>query len=461
MTIRHKAIAPIAIAGAVSMCGAHAARAQASSAGDAETPAPAASAAQATPGPTSPTEATPTPANPGGATPTSAPTIAAPASPTAAPGVNTATAPLSGQASHVQPTATAAEPTVHANEHEGLGSQGDAPAVATPAVPDWMKWMRGVKIGAGVLLWYYQPIHVPGVENDVSVFWARLLVDGKWGIFGLHLEPRFRDTKLRPFFDGPAWLQEAYASADLGNTQLRVGKTYSRLGLFWYTSFYGNVQVYDGLKLDPDYGATLQGDFGKATDPVSLGWWLQYFVVDGSTNVSLENRDTISYAGARRRNQVIGRVEPRFAFGPAKLAFGASGEYLEATGLPSLDAQNVWRAAADATLTVGDLVVRGEYLHQGGLTVANFPYTGRPSGNNDYVLAGAEYTIGSVTGVYTFSLGSYNDVSYKETMHVPAISVAVSPNISLLGELVFWSSTSPTGSSLIDRSFNVTLHAHL
>jgi hypothetical protein len=46
-------------------------------------------------------------------------------------------------------------------------------------------------------------------------------------------------------------------------------------------------------------------------------------------------------------------------------------------------------------------------------------------------------------------------------MHVPAISVAVSSNISLLGELVFWSSTSPTGSSLIDRSFNVTLHAHL
>lgn len=59
--------------------------------------------------------------------------------------------------------------------------------------------MNGVTFGAGVLLWYYQPIvpRAAGVENKVSVFWARLLVDGKRGIFGFHLEPRFRDTPLR------------------------------------------------------------------------------------------------------------------------------------------------------------------------------------------------------------------------------------------------------------------------
>jgi len=46
-------------------------------------------------------------------------------------------------------------------------------------------------------------------------------------------------------------------------------------------------------------------------------------------------------------------------------------------------------------------------------------------------------------------------------MHVPAISVAVSPNLSLLGELVFWSNDSPQGSSLVDRSFNLTLNGHI
>jgi hypothetical protein len=395
------------------------------------------------------------------APPASSQAPAAPAAPASA-----APAPDAAPASSVK-----LDGPIRANEAPGTG-ESEPPEKAKPAIPEWMK---GVTLGGGVLLWYYQPINVPQASNDVSVFWSRLLIDGKWGIFGLHFEPRFRDTKLRPFFDGPVWLQEAYASADLGDgaAQLRVGKTYSRLGLFWYTSFYGNVQVYDGLKLDPDYGVTLQGDVGKADDPFSLGWWAQYFVVDGSTNVSLEDRDTISYPGARRRNQAIGRVEPRLHLGPATVALGASGEFLQATDLPGLGTQNVWRAAGDATVVAAGLTVRGEVLHQDGRTVVDFPIAGTPatattaavpgqsSAHNDYLLAGAEYTIGPVTAVYTFSLGSYNDVSVKQVMHVPAVSFAVSTNVSLLGELVFWQNQTPAGSSLIDRSFNLTLNAHL
>jgi hypothetical protein len=348
-------------------------------------------------------------------------------------------------------------------------AQGSPPEAAKPALPDWM---RGVTIGAGALLWYYQPIHVPETENSASVFWARLLIDGKWGAFGVHIEPRLRDSKLRPFYDGPAWLQEAYGSVDFGPAELRVGKTYSQLGLFWYTSFYGNVQVYDGLKLDPDYGASLQGAVGKADDTFSLGWWAQYFLVDGGTNVSLSNRDTISYPGAHRRNQAIARVEPRLRLGSTTVALGASGEYLQAD-LPSIGPQNVWRLAGDATVTSGGLTLRGEVLEQDGRTVTDFPYAGAPasatvpavagrsSETTDYVLAGAEYTLGPVTAVYTFSLGSYRDVSVKQIMHVPGISVAVSPNLSLLGELVFWQNDAPEGSTLVDRSFNLTLNAHL
>jgi hypothetical protein len=369
------------------------------------------------------------------------------------------------------PRPAAADVQVAPVQTSGTSSpaQSTPPEAAKPALPDWM---RGVTLGGGALLWYYQPISVPSAENSVSIFWARLLIDGKWGAFGLHLEPRFRDTKLRPFYDGPAWVQEAYASVDLGPAELRVGKTYSRLGLFWYTSFYGNVQVYDGLKLDPDYGATLQGDVGKADDPVSLGWWAQYFVIDGGTNVSLQNRDTISYPGAHRRNQGIARVEPRFHAGPVTVALGASGEYLQAD-LPSIGPQDVWRVAGDATLTISGLTVRGEALEQNGRTVTDFPIAGTPatatapavpgrsSAKTDYALAGAEYTAGPVTLVYTLSLGNYRDVSVKEWMHVPGVSVALSPNVSLLGELVFWSRSTPQGDSLIDRSFNLTLNAHL
>jgi hypothetical protein len=299
-----------------------------------------------------------------------------------------------------------------------------------------------------------------------------MVLDGKWGSFGVHVEPRFRDTKLRAFFDGPAWLQEAYASGDFGPVRARLGKTYSHLGLFWDNSFYGNVQVYDGLKLDPDYGVSLDGDVGPKDGPLTLGWWAQYFVVDGRTNVSLLGRDTISIPAARRRNQSIGRVEPRLTLGKAKLAIGLSGEYLQAD-LPTIGPQDVWRAAGDLKLTLQGLGVWGEVQHQSGRTVTDFPYAGAPatattpavpgrsSAKVEYLLLGAEYTVGPVTARYNVSLGSYTDVSVKEWLHVPALAVKVSPNLSFLGELVIWRRNAPEGDSFVDRSFNLTLNAHL
>jgi hypothetical protein len=370
-----------------------------------------------------------------------------------------------------------------------------SPVSAKPLLPTWI---NGVTLGAGVLLWYYQPLwpRTPAVQNNVSVFWARLLIDGKWGIFSLHLEPRFRDHPLRTesatvtTADGTgasvltytqnnqAWLQEAYAQVDIDaiEAHLKLGKEYSHLGYFWDGSFYGNVQVYDGLKLDPDFGASLEGDVGKSEDVLSLGWWAQYFVVDGGTNVSLPNRDTISIPGGHRRNQTIARVEPRVAMGPAKVALGISGEYLQADIPLPLGSQDVWRGAVDVTATLEGLKVLGEVQHQDGRSVASFPVpydvaTGTPgsSSNVDYAQIGAEYTLGSVTARYQLSLGSYNNVplpgggsvTHKEWMHVPAVGVAVSPNLYVLGELVFWQHDTPGSSVMVDRSFNVTLNAHL
>lgn len=366
---------------------------------------------------------------------------------------------------------------------------GAPPTAATPAIPV-PTWLHGVTFGAGAILWYYQPIvpRIAGTENNVSVFWAHLLVDGDWDLFGFHLEPRFRDTPLRTVSttvagtpivtyeqDNHAYLQEAYASAKLRpiGAVLKIGKEYSHLGYFWDNSFYGNVQVYDGLKLDPDYGASLEGDVGKSEDAFSLGWWGQYFVIDGGTNVSLPGRDTISVPGGSRRNQTIARVEPRFKVGAATVALGLSGEYLQAD-LPTIGDQNVWRGAVDATVKVGKLQVLGEAQHQDGRTVTDFPFPSSATGpgssrNIDYGQIGAEYTVGPVTARYQLSVGIYNDApvptggtaTVREWMHVPALGVVVSPNIAVLGELVFWQHDTPTSSTLVDRSFNLTLYAHL
>jgi hypothetical protein len=414
------------------------------------------------------------------AAPAPAPVVAVPAAtPSSTPAVQSITTPT---AATREAPATAAM----------TGFVPNAKPAVSPALSEVPSWLKGITLGAGALLWWYQPIvpstFAPGTENNVSVFWARLLVDGKWDVFGFHLEPRFRDTPLRTIStkvdgttlvtyaqDDHAYLQEAYALADINpiGAHLKLGKEYSHLGFFWDNSFYGNVQVYDGLKLDPDYGASLEGDVGKKDDTLSLGWWAQYFIVDGTTNVSLPGRDTISVPGARRRNQTIARLEPRINAGPVNIALGASGEYLEAD-LPTIGPQNVWRAAGDATVAFAGLKLLGEVQHQDGRHVTDFPFASTAAGpgsskNISYAQVGGDYTLGPVTARYYVSLGIYNDApmptggtaTVKEWLHVPALAFAVSPNISLLAELVFWQHNTPTTSSLNDRSFNLTLYAHL
>jgi hypothetical protein len=332
---------------------------------------------------------------------------------------------------------------------------------APPALPLVPAWLENFSVGGGLILYYYQPTAGDG-KNNVSVYFANLLLDGKWGGFGLHVEPRFRDTKLRSYYEGPVWLQEAYASGTFGPVSVKVGKSYKLLGLFWDNSFYGNVQVYDGLKLDPNYGISVEGSVG---DTFGVDFSAQYFLVDGGTNVSLANRDTVSVQGARRRNTIVGRVAPIYrstANGSAQL--GLSAEHFSAD-LPG-DEEGVTRLAADAKVTYGSFGVWGEVLHQDGRHVTDFPYAataqgpGVASGDNDYALLGAEYGIGPVTLRYNVSFADYGDVDVSEVMHVPAIGVQVNEHLSLLGEYVFWTRGAPEGDSDVDKSVNVTVSGH-
>ncbi len=321
-------------------------------------------------------------------------------------------------------------------------------------------WLDHFSIGGGLILYYYQPTSGGG-DNNFSVFYANLLLDGEWGNFGLHVEPRFRDSKLRTFFDGPAWLQEAYGSANLGPVTIKVGKSYKRLGLFWDNSFYGNVQVYDGLKLDPNYGVSLEGELGKT---FGVDFSAQYFIVDGGTNVSLANRDTLYIAGARRRNALVGRVAPIFRFGDTGSAqVGISAEHFTAD-IPGAE-DGVTRLAADAKVTFGRFGAWGEVLRQDGRHVTDFPYPatttppgpGRSSGDNRYLLAGAEYGIGPVTLRYNVSYADYHDVDVTELMHVPAIGVSANEHLSILAEYVHWTRDTNEGDVDVDKSLNVTV----
>ena len=342
-----------------------------------------------------------------------------------------------------------------------------AAEAAPPAAEPEDDWTKHVKIGGGAILWYYQPF-LDEVDNNVEFYNARLVVDAALGDFGFHFEPRIRDTKLRGFFDGPAWLQEAYGSWNTGPYALiKLGKSYSQLGLFWDNSFYGNVQVYDGLKLAPDYGISIEG---STQGQLGLDYWLQFFLVDGRTNVSLAQRDTLSIAGARKRNELVAKVEPYYEFSDStSLRLGLSVQAFEAD-LPTGD-DNVRRLAAHAKLVAGGLGVWVEGLLQDGRHVSDFPYAGTPgegdedptpgrsSAKNRYLLAGAEYTIEGFTLRYNASLGDYHDVDVNEWMHVPSLSYQINALLSLSAELVIWTRNAPEGDSDVDKSLNVLLYA--
>lgn len=369
----------------------------------------------------------------------------------------------------VDPTAGAKSPDgeLEVTTQDPISRTEEAAAPKAVAESPFPDWTRNLTLGGGAILYLYQPTN--GGENNLSLFFANLVLDGKWGNWGLHLEPRFRDSKLRPFFDGPAWVQEAYGSYTLDSITLKVGKTYKRTGLFWDNSFYGNVQVYDGLKLDPNYGLSLEGSFGKQ---LGLDFAAQYFVVDGRTNVSLQNRDTISIPGARRRNTVVGRVEPFIKFNEqSSLRVGLSAEHFTAT-LPAGD-EGVTRLAADAKYThafgeAGSVGVWGEFLHQAGAhtdahpfpgdATATPPVPGQGSGDNNYVLAGAEYSFWRLTARYNVSYVNYGDVDVSELLHVPGLGLKANDHLNLLGEFVVWRQNTPTGNIPYDTSVNVTLH---
>src|SRR6185503_6655590 len=50
-------------------------------------------------------------------------------------------------------------------------------------------------IGGGFLLWHYHPF-LDGVDDNTEIYYANLVIDGHYDEFGIHFEPRFRDSKL-------------------------------------------------------------------------------------------------------------------------------------------------------------------------------------------------------------------------------------------------------------------------
>jgi hypothetical protein len=330
-----------------------------------------------------------------------------------------------------------------------------------------------LNVGGGMILFFQQPLASPGGtthKNFFEVFETKLRLDAEFGAFGVHLLPVIRDTKERGFFAGTSWVQEAYAFGKAGPVTVKVGKVFAQFGRFWDNSFYGNVQEYDGFKLDPNHGISVEGSLSP-DQRMGMQFFAQYFVTDGTANYSLPGRDTMStvdamgnvIAGARRRNYLVGRVEPFVKVGDiTTLKLGLSGGYFQAD-IPTLaNKQDVGRVAVDGTVMVQNLTVWGEYTKQLGQHVATGPGPGPASKHNDYAMVGGEYTYDRLTFRYNFNMGSYTDAMYKETRHVPGIGVVIDKDhLFALFEYALAQSHTAAGTQLIDSSVNVTIHGKI
>jgi hypothetical protein len=330
-----------------------------------------------------------------------------------------------------------------------------------------------LSVGGGMILYYYQPLtSPPGTtkKNFFEVFEAKIRLDAEFKQFGLHIVPILRDTKERGFFPGTAWVQEAYAFAKLGAVTIKAGKVWGQFGRFWDNSFYGNAQEFDGLKLDPNHGVSIEGLLG-AEQRMGLQFYAQYFIIDGTTNYSLPGRDTMSIPDAHRRNQLIGRVEPFMKLGEiTTLKLGLSGAYFQADLPEPTGKQNVSRFALDATLIVGGFTGWAEFTKQFGRQVTDFPFPavtdaagnvvtpGRSADRIDYMMFGGEYTFDRLTFRFNFNQGNYRTVDYRETRYVPGIALSLDEHLFVLLEWALAHTHTGSNTTLLDNSLNLTIH---
>lgn len=348
------------------------------------------------------------------------------------------------------------------------------------------------ELGGGVYLFHHQPLGVEGAEANSEIYAFHLDLDRTEGPWRIHVQARWRDTKLRPFFSSTTWLQEAWGSyrAPLGEASsltLRAGKIYQRLGRFWDGSFFGNLHYFDGLKLDPDFGveASLRARPGDGGAQVEL--YAQGFVDSDRVNGALEGRDlegeeelrekTVG-AGARA-DAPLGRPGGR----ELRLGGGVSALIERVVATPGADtpgaAATLEHAAIDLEASWGPALAYLEWTRRasGGPAVleelaasADAPVRGPAGSRASWWLAGVRVEAGPLELRYNVSTARYADGGFREWIHQPGLTLAMSDGVSLLVEYDDWrrdpsgpaSFPAPPGGparrARLDRSFAAVLH---
>lgn len=362
-------------------------------------------------------------------------------------------------------------------EPEPVSAPGEIVASLFPFIPP--KYIPQIELHGSAYLWFYQPVTnldlPPLTTNDrfFRLYLASLDFDAKAWDFGFHLNPRFSDAPIRDTYNSNVWVQEVYAYHEREYAKIKVGKIENAFSRLSDDTFNSPLAYYDGIKYDYDYGVSVEGSY-KLQSGLGLGYYAQYFYVDGHTNGSTDDRDTVWVTGANRFHIAVLRVEPSYHFSPTtSLRAGVAGQFFLTNFGDKSAPEKVLRFGADFSLSTGPVKVFGEFIGQFGRTVTKYPSLTQttpdgkvidapsPSGQNYYLLGGAELQIWRFLPRYSLSFANYYDATVVELLHIAGVTVTLHEHVSLMLEYVYWPRKDPNQqfARLIDNSFNAVIYA--
>jgi len=285
------------------------------------------------------------------------------------------------------------------------------------------------------------------VDKEQPVDWGEITK------IGAHLQMRFRDSgvPLRPFYvNDNFWFWEAYGFLDSPLGRLKIGSIYRQFGLFWDDSWWGNVQYMDGLKLNSDYGISLE-DTPDFKDDFKIDRYFQLFFAQDRVSGAILGADSESFAGSEERNTFIARVVPTWKLGEKQtFALGISAtvggidnqptlrEYGTNQVFASPGDQTIAGWAVDGTWTAGPWKLFAEVSRLYGTLTPSHYISGGPSNRYTDGLAGITYTQGPMTYRCVYSYGVYDNPYGRQGMFVPGITAKITSNVTHWFEYTYW-----------------------
>lgn len=329
-----------------------------------------------------------------------------------------------------------------------------APAVAQEA-----------SLSAALYLYHNRPFGDDSPPPRTEVYGAIFSADvagPRWRVYG---QLRARDQRLRSFYPGTIWIQQAWAAYDLlpGDETpalaLRAGKIDQVLGLVWDGSFSGNIQYFDALKRNPSFGVEAAGAAGVGR--VQLGYALQYMLDSDPVSGAIPGRDFATLDGFRTRDDVfarltLGSVPDREPLGVVIGLSAASRGVAERMG-DTEDVHRVPHFGADLELRGGPVIGYVEWLTRGAGELPDPLRVGVPGSESTYWLAGARYERGPLGLRYNYSRARYEDIDREDWIHQPGVGYDLNRHIHTLAEVNLWRFREDGVEGVVARSLNMVL----